>query len=235
LAIVGALLFFASLRAFPETLPVGERHPRELSGQLATYGRLLADGNFLAYALLSGLVTGAMFAYIAGSPFVLEDLYGLSPVAFSGVFAMNAAGIVLASQIGARLVERIGPRALLLGGVAESAAGAVVLALALGLGLGVAGVICGLFLVVSSVGLVSPNATALAMSGYPEIAGSASGLLGVGQFLIGAAFAPLVGAFGTHTALPMVAQIGAFAAAAVLLAGMLLQRDRAGRRRALAG
>ncbi|MGH9918535.1 MAG: Bcr/CflA family drug resistance efflux transporter, partial [Nitrososphaerales archaeon] len=97
-----------------------------------------------------------------------------------------------------------------------------------------AGVVPGLFLVVSSVGLVTPNATALAMADYPDAAGSASGLLGAGQFLIGAAFAPLVGAFGTSTEVPMVALIGSFSLAAVGLAGMLVHEDRAGRRCALA-
>jgi hypothetical protein len=50
--------------------------------------------------------------------------------------------------------------------------------------------------------------------------------LGVGQFVIGAAFAPLVGAFGTHTAVPMVAVIATFCVAAAALAGMLVASGR---------
>ena len=107
LALVGATLFACSVLGFPETLRPEGRVPR-LGGQRASSRRLLADRRFIAYALLSGLVTGAMFAYIAGAPFVLEELYGLSPVAFSGVFALNAAGIVLTSQLGAHLVGRLG-------------------------------------------------------------------------------------------------------------------------------
>jgi len=52
-------------------------------------------------------------------------------------------------------------------------------------------------------GFVMPNATALALSDHPRIAGSASALLGVLQYAIGAATAPFVGAFGVRTALPM--------------------------------
>jgi DHA1 family bicyclomycin/chloramphenicol resistance-like MFS transporter len=60
-----------------------------------------------------------------------------------------------------------------------------------------------LFLVVSPVGLVGPNATALALADHPSIAGAASALLGVAQFLIGAVAAPLVGLAGTGSALPL--------------------------------
>ena len=236
LTVIGAvLLVFAALR-FPETLEVSRRRSSGLTEQLHTYARLLGDRRFVTYALLSGLVTGAMFAYISGSPFVLEDLFGISPAGFSGIFAMNAAGIVAAGQLGARLVGRVGARVLLLAGVAEAFLGALVLVGSLALGLGVGPMILGLFLVVSAVGLVSPNATALAMADYPDAAGSASGLLGVGQFVIGAALAPLVGAFGTHTAVPMVCLIGAFLLAAALLAGMLVVRDaRQGRSAVLNG
>jgi DHA1 family bicyclomycin/chloramphenicol resistance-like MFS transporter len=226
LSILGAVLLGASLLGYPETHPAEPRTVRRTS-QRAIYAALLRDHRFVAYALLSGLVTAAMFAYIAGSPFVLEDLFGVSPVGFSGVFAMNAVGIVVASQLGARLVERVGSRNLLLAGVTEAALGAALLGVSELVGFGIAGIVPGLFLVVSSVGLVSPNATALAMVDYPEAAGSASGLLGMSQFAIGALLAPIVGAFGTRTAVPMVALIAALCAVAVLLAGMLVARDRA--------
>jgi DHA1 family bicyclomycin/chloramphenicol resistance-like MFS transporter len=81
---------------------------------------------------------------------------------------------------------------------------------------GLAGVVPALFVVVSAVGVVMPPATALAMAEYPHIAGSASGLFGVIQFLIGAVCAPLVGAFGTTTALPMAVVIASFAFLALL-------------------
>jgi MFS transporter, DHA1 family, multidrug resistance protein len=53
-----------------------------------------------------------------------------------------------------------------------------------------------LFVVIASVGLVFPNATTLALANRPEVAGSASAMLGVLQFVLGAAAAPLVGAVG---------------------------------------
>src|SRR5438034_11758898 len=92
-------------------------------------------------------------------------------------------------------------------------------------GIGLVGILPSLFVVVASLGFVLPNATALALQDHPRIAGSASALLGVLQFSIGAAAAPLVGAFGARTALPMSVVIATLGCSA-LLAFMLLVRGR---------
>lgn len=72
-----------------------------------------------------------------------------------------------------------------------------------------------LFLIVTSLGLIAPNATALALSDFPDSAGRASALLGVLQFGTGALIAPLVGIGGSHDALPMALLVTALAAGAV--------------------
>jgi DHA1 family bicyclomycin/chloramphenicol resistance-like MFS transporter len=163
-----------------------------------------------------------MFAYIAGSPFVLQEAYGLSPQAFSAAFAANGLGIVAAGQLSGRLAERVSPRALLRGGLALSLTGALSLLAVVLAGIGLAGVLPSLFLVVvflvvGSVGLILPNSAALAMSGWPPaLAGRASALLGVLQFVIGGAVSPLVGVAGSDTAVPMAMVIAALSASAVL-------------------
>jgi DHA1 family bicyclomycin/chloramphenicol resistance-like MFS transporter len=147
---------------------------------------------------------------------VIENIFHLSPQVFSAIFAANAAGIVVASQVSSMLVARLGPARLLWCGVICSVAGATGLVAATTLHFGLRGVLPSLFVVVSAVGVVAPSATALAMANYPQIAGSASGLVGVMQFLIGAACAPLVGAFGTKTAVPMAIVIAVLAGLALL-------------------
>ena len=74
---------------------------------------LLTQRSFLGYALTAALAFGALFAYICGSPFVLQDIYGLSPQAFSFAFGVNGLGLVAGSQVNARLVGRYGPAYLL--------------------------------------------------------------------------------------------------------------------------
>ncbi|MCO5998285.1 multidrug effflux MFS transporter [Actinoallomurus rhizosphaericola] len=217
IAVIGALMVAATWAGLRETLPPGARHTGGLGSTLRTFAGLFADRVFVGYALSGGLAFAAMFAYISGSPFVVQDIYGLSPQDFSLIFAVNALGIVAAGQVSGRLAGRVPLRTLLAAGLVMSLTGGVALAVAIGTGLGLPGVLPALFLVVAAVGLVMPSSTALALTGRPPaVAGSASALLGLGQFVIGGVAAPLVGVAGSHTAVPMGVVIAALTAAAFL-------------------
>jgi DHA1 family bicyclomycin/chloramphenicol resistance-like MFS transporter len=217
LAVVTAVLWLGAARALPETLPVERRRSGSFGDTVQTFRRLAADTPFLGYAVSGGLGFGAMFAYIAGSPFVLQSIYHISPQTFSLIFGLNALGFVITSQINGSLVSRIPPARLLTAGVTVTAvAGLALLAVILVGGLGLAAVLLPLFVLVSSVGFVVPNAVALALSRHPEAAGTGSALLGVIQSGIGAAGAPLVGIAGIATALPMAAVIATSGVGAIL-------------------
>ncbi|MEU5883580.1 multidrug effflux MFS transporter [Spirillospora sp. NPDC047279] len=212
LSAIGVALFLAALLGMRETLPPENRETGGIGATLAAFRALLTDRHFTGYAAAGGLAFAAMFTYISGSPFVLQDGYGMSPQAFSAVFGVNALGIVLAGQVNCRLVGRVPLGRLLAAGLAVVAAGAVVLLIAVVAGAGLAVILPALFLVVAAQGLVLPNSTALALTGRPpRIAGSASALLGLGQFAIGGAAAPLAGG----TAVPMAVTIAVCALAAV--------------------
>ena len=162
---------------------------------------------------------------------MLQDIHGLSPQAYSSVFAGNGLGIMGASYLSRRLIGRLRPAQVLEAGVAVAGVGAALLLVAVLAGAPVGFVIAGLFLVVAPVGLVTPNATALALADHPAIAGSAAALLGVAQFLIGAAAAPLVGVAGTHSAVPMAITIAAMTVAAAMCAVMPARARGGGPRR----
>ena len=203
LTVVGLLLVLSALLGLPETLPSGRRRSGGLRATLHTYRRLLADPALMRYSLASGLAMAAMFAYIAGSPFVIENLYGVSPQRFSLIFGANAFGIVVLSQVGARLVTRAGAGRLLAAGLGVSLLGSLLLLASVTLGAGLAGILPAFFLIVASIGLIGPNATALALADHPQTAGSASALIGVMQYIFGAVVAPLVGLGGMATAMPL--------------------------------
>jgi MFS transporter, DHA1 family, multidrug resistance protein len=217
LAIVAVLLWLGAVLGLPETLPAERRSDGGLRGTFRTFGQLLTDARFIGYALSGGLAFGALFAYISGSPFVLQGIYGVSPQTFSVIFATNALGFVIASQINGSLVGRIPPARLLAAGLIMSATGgiAVLLVVLIG-GLSLLALLVPLFLLVSSVGFIVPNATALALSRRPDAAGTGSALLGVIQSGVGAAGAPLVGAAGIRSALPMAIVIAVSGAGAIL-------------------
>lgn len=215
LAAIGVALLAVGWRFVPETLPPPRRHGGGLRATTGVFGRLLRDRVFVGYALAQGLGAGMMFCYIAGSPFVLQEIHGLSAQQFSVAFAVNALGIVLFAQASARLVGRLGPRRLLAAGLWIGLAGAAGLLLAVVSDAGLSAILPAFFAIVASLGLVAPNATALALSGEPAIAGSASALLGLSQYLFGAALAPLAGIGGADTALPLAVVIAALGVASV--------------------
>jgi DHA1 family bicyclomycin/chloramphenicol resistance-like MFS transporter len=203
LTIVTALLWLGAALALPETLPAARRSARSLAGTLNVFGQLMRDTPFVGYAVAAGLAFGAMFAYIAGSPFVLQGIFQVSPQTFSLIFGMNALGFVLASQINGSLVSRIRPARLLTGGLIANATAGVALLFVVVSGFGLLAVLLPLFLLASSVGFIVPNAIALALSRRPDAAGTGSALLGVIQSGLAAFGAPIVGIAGTGTALPM--------------------------------
>ncbi|PEI94162.1 MFS transporter [Bacillus pseudomycoides] len=203
LGVISVFMLVSAIFVLRETLPLEERETGGLAGTLATYGNLLKDRLFMGYALSQGLVSAAMFAYISGSPFVLQNIYGASPQAFSLFFAINGIGIIIASQITGRLAGKVNETTLFVMGVGIAAVGGLSLLLMIVLGAGLIGVLCSLFLVVSSVGVVSTTGFSLAMRNQKQAAGTASALLGLLQFISGALVAPLVGLGGSNTALPM--------------------------------
>lgn len=227
LAIVVTLVLLAAATGLAESLPPDRRQSGELRTTLATFRRLLVDRAFVGYALSCGLAFAAMFSYISGSPFVIQDIYGLSPQAFSLIFGTNALGIGIVGQISGRLVGRVSPRRLLAGGLTATAVGGAALLLMVIGHAGLVGILPALFVVVASIGMVLPNATALALADHPRTAGSASALLGVLQFAIGAAAAPLVGVAGPGTALPMALVIALLGISALMTFALLGRRSPA--------
>ena len=215
LAGLSAAIVTLAAIALPETLPGERRDPG--GNTLQTMRHLLTQRSFLGYALTAGLAFGALFAYISGSPFVLQEIYGLSPQAFSFAFGANGLGLVIGSQINARLVSQYGPAYLLRRALLVIVVAAAALVVVTSIDLGVWPVIACTFVVMSTLSFVMPNSTALALAEHGAVAGTASALLGVTQFLIGGLAAPLVGIGGTGSALPMAVVMLSLASGAVVV------------------
>jgi len=203
LAGFGAVLLLAGLFGLKETLPPERRVVGGFRRTLQGYNTLLHDRFFVGCALSSGLAGASMFAYIAGSTFVLQRIYGMSPQGFSLVFGCISLGLVAAAQGGARLAL-IWPLPRVLGfGLTINLFGATALLITVITELPLGALIGALVIMVCAVGLIFPTANALAMADYPDLAGTASSLQGLSQFVFGAVAAPLVGIAGEQTALPL--------------------------------
>lgn len=222
LSVLGAIMLLGALFGLPETLPIQRRSTGGIKGTLSTFRSLIGDRVFMGYALSQGLVLAAMFGYISGSPFVLQNIYGVSPQTFSVLFAINGLGIIIASQITGRLAGKVSETRLLVTGLGLAALGGILLLIMILIGAGLLAVMIPLFFVVSSVGVVTTTGFSLAMQNQERSAGSASALLGLLPFVFGAIAAPLVGLGGSHTAVPMgiviaVSEVGAIVCYALMV------------------
>lgn len=222
LALIGVVMLLASAFWLGETLPASRRQSGGLAATLGAFRELLLDRRFIGYALSSGFAFAACIVYISVSPFVLQNIYGVSPQIFGILFGANALGLVIMSQVSGRLVGRIAPQKLLAWGMAAIAIGGIALLVVVLSGIGLVGVLVSAFVITGSLGFIMPNITTLALSDT-KAAGSASALLGVLQLSLGAITAPLVGLAGTASALPMAAVMAAFALA-TLVAFLVLSR-----------
>jgi MFS transporter, DHA1 family, multidrug resistance protein len=212
LAVIGVALTVASALALPETLPPARRRNGGVLGTFRDYGRLFTDRVYVGLILVAGLAMAAVFAYVSGSSYVLQNGFGLNEQQFALVFAGGAIGLIGATQVNVRLLRRWSSQQILgtalLAGVGF---GLVLLVMAAtGIG-GLVGILIPLWLVLATVGLAMPNAPALALSRHGEAAGTAAALLGAVQFGVGALAAPMVGVLG----------VGAVAMAVVVFGGML--------------
>jgi len=215
LAAVGAAILALTMRIFDETLPVERRTAGGVRAAMRDFRILLADRTFLGAVLSQGFLYAALFAYLAGATFVLQDIYGLSPQAYAAAFGLNSAGFMVCGFLAGRSAERWSVPGTLVIGICVAATGAIGLLVA---GLSVAPlwvVIVSLFLLASGVAATSPPATTLALAGYPQFAGTASSLLGMVRFGFGGVAAPIVGIAGATVILPL----GLVTVTAVVLAG----------------
>ena len=148
------------------------------------------------------------------------ELFGVPPAYFGFLFATNAIGLYIGGQSNRWLLRRFSAEQLLRKGMGLNVGAALLLTFCAGTGFGGFPLLFGvLFVCLTSLGIIFPNATAMAMQPFEDDAGSASSLLGILQFALGAIGGALVGVFQNGTALPMAAQIACFslAARAILL------------------
>jgi DHA1 family bicyclomycin/chloramphenicol resistance-like MFS transporter len=217
--LAGALLLLAAL-ALPETLPVAHRRPLRVRSIAATYVELLRDVRFVILVLVAALGMSGLFAYIAGASFVLQGRYGLDQQAFALVFGAGAIALIGATQFNVVLLRRFSPQAIVVWAlVAASLFGTAFVGLTVVQLGGLFAFVLPVWAILATMGLVIPNAPAVALSRHPDAAGTAAALLGAAQFGLGAAVAPLVGVLGNDEfALAVVMTVGMVVALFALLA-----------------
>jgi len=196
-AFIGLILLSTQLQ---ETRPKKDRADSSIASALAAYRLLLSDRNFLTLTFIGGLGISGFLVYLANSPFVLIDHYGLTPTEYSIAFSINAVSFFAVSQATGWLGERFG-----LVRVMHLAVGAFALTM---------------------VTMFIPTSAVLALEDHGEIAGTASALMGTLHFVTAAVAMVVATIFFDGTALPMAGAIAACALAAFLLTQATIGRSR---------
>ncbi|WP_432565555.1 multidrug effflux MFS transporter [Kineococcus sp. SYSU DK003] len=218
-ALAALVMVVAAYFLVPETLPRERRHAGGVREVASTARRVLSRRGYVGYVGTLVLVFGTVFSYVSASPFVLQNVVGLSAGTYSLVFALNAVGIAVGGAVTTRMLRRYGPAQILTAGVliqVTCAAGLFTTVLAFDAW--TPAVLVLLWFNVFSVGLVFGNATALAADEVRFASGMGSALQGALQFTVGALVSPVVGLAGEHSAVPMVTMmLGCSGLAAVVL------------------
>jgi DHA1 family bicyclomycin/chloramphenicol resistance-like MFS transporter len=215
ITVFSGLCIAAVLWNIPETLPRADRLRGHIADVFRGYGRVLANRRFLGPALAIGCTSGMLFTYITNSSFIFIELFGVPVTLFGFLFATNSIGLYIGGQSNRWLLRRFTAEQLMRKGMWINVCAALLLVGCAWTGLGGFPLLfCVLFVCLATLGVIFPNATAIAMQPFAAEAGIASALLGIFQFILGAIGGALVGVFHDGTALPMAMQIACYGLAA---------------------
>jgi DHA1 family bicyclomycin/chloramphenicol resistance-like MFS transporter len=213
--LIGAAIVWPLL---PETLPARAAEPVSPASMLRSYHVVARNPAYLAYLGLASTGFGGLFAWISGTSFVLQNLYGLTPFQFGVAFAVGSVGYMGGTMLAARLVMRLGIDRTLGIGAAAMAGGGLGMVVALALGLtSAASLVLPMALYLAGLGMVLPQAIAGAMTPFPERAGAASALLGFIQQTAAALCGAVVGWLLGRSAWPLAAAVAVMGCASLLL------------------
>jgi DHA1 family bicyclomycin/chloramphenicol resistance-like MFS transporter len=186
-----------------ETLPKERTEDTGSSTVLQRYRNVLTDRIFVGVAIIGGFSFSGLFAYLAASPFIFQEVYGLDAQQYGLLFAVNSLGIVIGNQVAARLIPRVGAQWVLAVTTSVQLLMAVAIILVASAGLGLGAILIPLWFFIAAVGFGFPCVQVLALVNHGHEAGTAASLLGAVNFGLAGVISPIVGFLGTDDVVPM--------------------------------
>ena len=226
LTLIGVGLAAATL-AYSETL-AKEARSSNVTDSLKKFPILLKNRYFLGHCLVQCFVFGAFFCYLAGSSFIFQNIYSVSPQAYSLIFGAIGLGLLVTGVLPARLAGRVPDVRLLKYAVLVPLLGSILLLTEFYFTAPLLVIVLLLFLTVVPLSVMGAASFSLALSRQGKNAGSASALIGCSSMLLGACMMPVVGIVGDHTALPMaIIMVTLYALGALVFFSMIAPEHRA--------
>ena len=202
LALIGLLIVLTVFVNLKETLPPEKRIPSSIGSSVKTMGSLFKDRSFIGYAIVVGFVHGGSFAYVSGTPFVYQEIYGVSPQVFSVLFGINGLAIIIGSYLIGRLSGIVHERKMLQIAVTVALTATSLLLIMTIIEGPLASLVILIFIYMITMGMTVTSTFTLGMEKQSHRAGSASAVLGMLPMLLGSLFSPLAG-INEDSAVPM--------------------------------
>lgn len=211
----------------PETLKEHAAERVSLSSMLASFRIVARNPVYLSYLGMASTVYAGLFAWISGASFVLQGIYGLTPLHFGIVFATASSGFMIGSFIAARIVRRVGIDGVIGIGTGALTIGGIGMLVSVAIGFSSSlSIILPMSIYLAGLGMVLPQSIAGALTPFPERAGAASSLFGFVQQTLAAVCGAGVGWLLGQNAWPLAGAV-AFMGLATLLIWLTTRRLRA--------
>ena len=201
LTLIGILLTVSTIR-FEETLPKKLR-AKNFSSSFKNFGDLTRDKYFLGHVLLQCAWFSVFFAYIAGSSFLFQDIYNVTPQTYSLIFGGLSCSLVVAGVLPMKLAGKISELKMLGWSVCQALVGGILFMLCVIAGASIELTILSLFVMIPMGSILGATSFSLSMRNHGKEAGAASAFLGSLPMLAGGLMTPLVGIAGNQNAMPM--------------------------------
>ena len=201
LVVVGILQIVATI-FFKETLKPGER-VRSFSEGFVAFGSLIKNRYFFGHCLLQCFFFGAFFSYIAGSSFLFQNIYGVTPQVYSFVFGGIGIGLMIAGVLPAKMAGAVAEVTFLKYSLWVPMIGSICLLGGLCMDAPMAYTLPVLFFTIVPLSIMGASSVSLALSKCGKNAGSGSALIGFFNMILGGVMMPVTGIAGDHTAVPM--------------------------------
>jgi DHA1 family bicyclomycin/chloramphenicol resistance-like MFS transporter len=111
--VCGTLVLMVISRSLEETLPQSRRQSSHFKSMLKSFGYLLGNAKFNAYAFMVAFNTSAYFAFLGGSSYVLIDLMGLTASELGVAFVAVSGFYIFGNFLTARFSPRFGVNRLI--------------------------------------------------------------------------------------------------------------------------
>lgn len=204
LTIFGLLMFLGTLFRVPESLANEYRVNSNIGTMFKNFKDLFVTPRFVLPMLIQGVSFVLLFTYISASPFIVQKIYGLSPLQFSIMFASIGITLIISSQLTGKLVDYFNRQHILRTMTLIQILGVFIVSLTLINHWNFWILAIGFVILVAPVTGVATLGFSIAMDESNSGRGSSSSLLGLFQTLLGGLMSPLVGIKGEDNPLPYI-------------------------------